>query len=186
MLILVRHGRTSANAAGVLQGRSDLPLDEVGMAQAVAAAAAVGPIDRVVSSPLRRARETAARFGQAVAIDERWVEIDYGEYEGRPMREVPDDEWLRWRTEKHYVSSGGESLGQVEARVRDACEELAADAVNRNVVVVSHVSPIKAAVAWALGVDVLVAWRCHLDQAAICRVAIRSDGPVLMSFNESP
>ena len=54
------------------------------------------------------------------------------------------------------------------------------------VVVVSHVSPIKAAVAWALGASVDIAWRSHLDQASICRIDVRSQGPVLITFNETP
>ena len=58
------------------------------------------------------------------------------------------------------------------------------DARDRTVVVVSHVSPIKAAVAWALGVGPEVAWRSHLDPASITRIAIGPAGPVLRTFNE--
>jgi len=54
-----------------------------------------------------------------------------------------------------------------------------------DVVIVSHVSPIKAAVAWALGGDIAMSFRCHLDQAAVCRVVVGAGGaPVLRSFNE--
>ena len=60
MLIIVRHGRTAANASGLLLGRADPELDELGRRQAAAVAAALPPVDRVVASPLRRAQETAA------------------------------------------------------------------------------------------------------------------------------
>ncbi len=77
MLIVVRHGRTAANAAGLLLGRQDPPLDLLGIEQAGRLAAEVGHADRVVSSPLRRARETAAAFDATVEIDERWAELDW-------------------------------------------------------------------------------------------------------------
>jgi broad specificity phosphatase PhoE len=66
MLILLRHGRTKANAGGLLQGRIDLELDDLGQQQAQAAAAAIGKADRVIASPLVRAQQTAAAFGQPV------------------------------------------------------------------------------------------------------------------------
>jgi alpha-ribazole phosphatase len=69
--------------------------------------------------------------------------------------------------------------------VRAACEALVGRAARENVVVVSHVSPIKSAVAWALGVEIGISFNCHLDQAAVCRIAIRGDRPVLQSFNET-
>ncbi|MEY4372594.1 MAG: hypothetical protein RL219_1363, partial [Actinomycetota bacterium] len=83
MLILVRHGRTSANAAGLLQGRMDLPLDTVGVTQAEQLGLAFGGVERVISSPLLRARETALRISDSIEIDQRWQEIAYGAYEGR-------------------------------------------------------------------------------------------------------
>jgi broad specificity phosphatase PhoE len=62
---------------------------------------------------------------------------------------------------------------------------LVAPARDADVAVVSHVSPIKAAVAWALGSGVEMAWRSHLSQASICRIEMRSTGPVLTAFNET-
>jgi bisphosphoglycerate-dependent phosphoglycerate mutase len=87
MLILLRHGQTEVNAGGRLQGRIDAPLTALGREQAVAAAAGlgrIGPPTRVVSSPLRRARETAEAFGLPVEVDERWIELDYGDLDGVP------------------------------------------------------------------------------------------------------
>ena len=186
MLILLRHGRTASNAAGLLLGRDDPPLDEVGAAQAAAAAAVLGDVARVVSSPLQRARQTAEFLGRPVTVDDRWIELDYGEFEGRPFAEVPAETWGRWRSDPGFRPPGGESLADVGARVRAACEELLDEAADADVVVVSHVSPIKAAVAWAVGAGDDLAWRLHLDPAAITRVTLGPRGPVLRSFNEVP
>ena len=184
MLILVRHGQTPANAAGLLLGRADQPLTQLGQRQAVAAASAVSSPARVLSSPLARATATAGAIGQPVQVDERWIELDYGVFDQAAWDDVPREVWDRWRSDPDFAPPGGESVTALGGRVRSACEALAAEAAHADVVVVSHVSPIKAAVAWALGVDELVAFRMHLDVAAICRIAIGPDGPVLRSFND--
>ncbi|HET6685834.1 MAG TPA: histidine phosphatase family protein [Jiangellaceae bacterium] len=184
MLYLVRHGQTAANAAGLLLGRADPPLTDLGRRQARAIADALPAPARVVSSPLSRARDTAAAFGQRVEIDERWVEMDYGELDGRPVGYVSAEVWSRWRADPAFAPSGGESLTAVGDRVRSACTELAESADGRDVVVVSHVSPIKAAIAWALGVTDAVAWRMFVEDAAVARVEIGPPAPVLRSFNE--
>ena len=188
VLILVRHGRTPANAAGLLQGRLDQDLDDHGRLQATAVAAYVQSwcdVDLVVSSPLKRAQQTAAAFGSAVDTDTRWLELSYGEYEGTPHTDVPSEVWQRWRADPHFTPTGGESLATLDQRVRSACEDVAERAAAENVVVVSHVSPMKSAVAWALGVGVDISFNCHLDQAAVCRIAFRGDRPILQTFNET-
>lgn len=184
VLYLVRHGRTTANAGGLLQGRTDLPLDTIGHKQAQAIAALVGPVDTVISSPLERARQTAEQFGRPIAVDERWIEVAYGEYESVPVGDVPADVWESWRTDRNFRSVGGESFGELEARVRSACDELCDRIVAEDIVVVSHVSPIKAAVAWALSAPLEIMFHCHLAQASVCRVTIGRFGPLLESFNE--
>ena len=183
MLLLARHGRTAANAGGLLQGRVDLPLDETGRAQAAALAAVVGGARRVVTSPLRRARETAEAFGLPVTVDERWVELDYGEWDQRPVTSVPEETWRVWRSDPDFAPPGGESLADLGRRVRAACEDLKEEAVADDIVVVSHVSPIKAAVAWALDVTDLVSWRLHLDVASLSRIAVRPSGPAVLLYN---
>ncbi len=178
VLILVRHGRTPANAAGLLQGRLDQDLDDHGCAQAAAVAEYVRSwceVAAVVASPLKRAQQTAAEFGLPVETDDRWLELSYGEYEGTPHSEVPSEVWERWRDDPHFTPAGGESLAALDVRVRAACVDLVERAARENVVVVSHVSPMKSAVAWALGVDVGISFNCHLDHAR----------PVLYTFNET-
>jgi broad specificity phosphatase PhoE len=185
MLVLVRHGRTQVNAAGRLLGRDDPPLDEIGELQAPATAKLVGPVDRVVASPLLRTRATAAAFGLPIETDDRWLELDYGEWEGRPVGDVPADEWSRWRADLDFAPPGGESLRAVGERVRAACAELAEDAVDRTVVVVTHVSPLKAAIAWALGVGDETSWRCFVAPGSVSRIRVGVAGPTLVSFNET-
>lgn len=184
VLILLRHGRTRLNALGRLQGRVDEPLDDVGLAQAAAAAARIGPVDEVISSPLLRAQQTAAAFGQPVITDERWVELSYGVYEGAPHADVPSEAWAQWQLDPSWVPEGGEALSTLDARVRGACDDLRDRWQGREVLVVTHVSPIKAAVAWALGVGIEISWRAHLSHATVCRIDMRRAGPVLFSFNE--
>jgi broad specificity phosphatase PhoE len=190
VLILVRHGQTAANASGLLLGRLDVELDERGREQAARLAAVVGrPGVRVVSSPLRRARDTAAAIaasaGTTVEVDERWVEIDYGSHDGTPLSEVPAQLWARWREDPDFAPEGGESLAAVGRRVAAACEALAPGAAAGDVVVVSHVSPIKAAVVWALGTATPTVWRMFVAVASVTRIAIGDRGPVLHSFNET-
>ena len=185
VLILVRHGRTEANREGLLLGRSDPPLDDVGRHQAIAVAKLFHQVDRVITSPLLRARQTADALGIAYDIDERWVELDYGAFDGRRAGDLGSDVWERWRADPAYVPAGGESLEAMGARVMAACEELVEEATTRDVVVVSHVSPIKAAVAWALDVGASTAWRTHLDNASVTRIRVNSRGPTLWSFNET-
>ena len=194
-LVVVRHGRTDANARGVLLGRSDPSLDELGRRQAEALAAVLaggrfGPVGAVVSSPLARTLETAERtaevLGLPVRVDERLIEIDYGEYEGVPVGGLPVETWQEWQADLDFRPPGGESLAELGRRVRECCQEWAADgSAGKTVVMVSHVSPIKAVAAWALGVDDRVAWRAHLDPASITQVLLRGDRPVLSLFNET-
>jgi broad specificity phosphatase PhoE len=186
LLILVRHGRTAANASGVLLGRADPPLDDVGEVQAAALAASLPAPAVLVTSPLLRARQTAAAFGSVTTVDERWIELDYGDLDGQPLADLPGEIWDRWRTDVEFTPPGGESLLALGARVRAACEGLSAAAKDGDgdVVVVTHVSPIKAALAWALGVGEEVAWRTFVAPASITRIGIGPRGPVLHSFNE--
>jgi broad specificity phosphatase PhoE len=186
MLILVRHGQVAANARGLLLGRSDPPLTETGYRQACALAKVLPRPARVVSSPLLRARQTAAVLvdGGDVEVDRRWIEMDYGDLDGQPATALPERMWRAWWQDPHFVPAGGESVAAVGERVREACVELADEAARGDVVIVSHVSPIKAALAWALGVSDEVAWRMYLLDAAVCRVDTSGPHPLLLAFNE--
>ena len=184
VLIVVRHGRTEANQSGLLLGRADPALDSYGHRQAAALADALAPVDRVVASPLRRTHQTAEAFGRPIEVDERWIELDYGEWDGRPVADVPAETWAAWRADADYAPPGGESLAQLGARVHAALDELASQAADTTIVVVTHVSPVKATLAWALGVGHEVAWRSFVATASVTRVAVGPGGPSLHGFND--
>jgi len=193
MLILVRHGESTGNAAGLLAGRVEVPLTERGRGQARSVGRSLHGVTRMIASPLGRARATAEALGLGlpVEIDDRWVEVDYGEYDGRPLGEVPAATWAEWRADPHFRPPGGETLAEVGARVREACGELfAVDGAGArgagDVVVVSHVSPIKAATCWALGLPDEGAWRLYLATASVTRIAHGPGGIVLHAFNDTP
>ena len=186
MLYVVRHGRTAHNAARRLLGRLDVPLDEVGrrQAQALGRVPALSGAARVVSSPLQRALDTAAAIGPPVSVDERWAEIDYGIFDGCELPGAAEL-WEGWDRDLAYQPEGGESLAELGRRVRRACDDLWQEAAEVDVVVVSHVSPIKAAVAWALGVGDEICWRTFLDTASITVIGPGRRGPTLRSFNDT-
>jgi probable phosphoglycerate mutase len=192
VLILVRHGESVANAQGLLLGRTDAELTETGRAQAAAVPTLFErPVVEVRSSPLSRAVDTAELLGLGVpvAADERWIEVDYGEFECQPLGDIPADVWRKWQRDRDFRPVDGETLAEVDARIAGACEELfakdgsGARRPDGDVVIVSHVTPIKAAVAWALGTPDLY-WRLYLRTASVTRISWNRDAPILHGFNE--
>ena len=194
MLVLVRHGRTVWNRERRFVGRSDVSLDEHGRAQARAAGAAIGAVAELRTSPLSRARETAALLGTGLepTVDDAFVELDYGELEGTLVADADPSLWRSLREDPSAPMPGGESLADVQGRVDAALEGLfghdgtGARRRDADVVVVSHVSPIKAAVAWALDARPDVALRLRLDNGSITRIGWGTTGPVVVSYNLVP
>ena len=125
-LWVVRHGQTAWALAKRHTGLTDVPLTEVGEAGArrLAAALAATPFDRVVSSPLQRARRTAELAGFSdVEVDPRALEWDYGDYEGLTRAEI--SRWVPdWRPFEHPQMPGGENLSQVAARADSLLADL--------------------------------------------------------------
>ncbi len=185
MLLIVRHGRTVANATGLLQGRVDNPLDVEGLRQAERIRTALSSIEVVVSSPLQRALQTAEPLGLPCRVDERWVELDYGEWDEKPISEITKEQWARWRSDSSFAPPGGESLEELDRRVAEGCQDLLLEAEESNVAVFTHVSPIKSAVSWALGADKQISWNLNVGQAQITRIAVKDGRPVLTSFNDT-
>jgi broad specificity phosphatase PhoE len=190
MLVLVRHGRTTWNREGRLVGRSDVELDDVGRHQARALGARLDAVRELRTSPLQRATETARLLGVGEpVVDEAFVELDYGEDEGRLVADVDAATWRAVRDDPATRWPGGESLADVQGRVAAACASLfASDGAGArrddgDVVVVSHVSPIKAAVAWALGADATVALRLRLDNGSRTTIGWGRGAPVLIAYN---
>ena len=188
MIVFARHGQTAPNRDGLVLGRADPELTEEGHKQAELLAVALRgePVAAILSSPLLRARQTAEAIGEACGVpvegDDRLIEIDWGAWEGRATGSLAKSDVDRWKAEDGTAPEG-ESLDSLSLRVESFCrEQLDQDGL---VVAVSHVSPIKAAAAWALGVDGTVAWRMFLGLASITRVGQGKANPVLLSFNET-
>jgi broad specificity phosphatase PhoE len=171
----------------------DSPLTEKGAEQAARLGELIAdgrPVARVVASPLKRAVDTAEALGLGipVEIDQRWVEVDYGRFDGERLKDVPSAVWRSWRADPEYRPDEGETLAELGVRVRQACEELFAEEgkgarADEDIIVVSHVSPIKAAVGWALGAGDSIAWRLWLANASLTVIGWGSDGPVLRRYN---
>ena len=192
ILILLRHARTPNNAQALLQGQSDSPLDKVGWEQAAVVGGALRErwaVDRVVVSSRRRTQQTARAGGlgeMPTMIDDRWVEIDFGAYDDRRIRDVMAELATAWADDAGYVPPGGESMAQLHQRVGDAVAEIAEEAVTRNIVVVTHATPIKSATAWLLGGDAAMIMRLRVGLASVTAFAPLAHGLVLTDFNWCP
>ncbi len=175
-----------------MQGQFDSPLDKVGLRQAAVAGRALldrWPVDRVVSSSLQRTRQTAAaaRLGELpTAIDDRWMEIDFGAYDDHSIGEVMAELGAAWAADSEYVPPGGESMGDLHRRVGAALDELAEPARTENVVVVTHATPIKSAVTWLLGGTAEMIMRLRVNLASVTAFGDTPYGWVLTEFNWTP
>lgn len=180
-IYICRHGRTEANASGLLLGRADPALDPSGVEQAAAIAAALPAGATVYSSPLQRCLLTASAYADDIIVDDRLIELDYGDLDLMPLAEVPAETWKQWRADTSFAPPNGESLQQLFDRVSAFLDEISQ--VEGDVALFSHVSPIKAAMAWALGCGVEISWRSHVAQASISVVEVSGRGPSLHAFN---
>ncbi|MFJ1548191.1 bifunctional RNase H/acid phosphatase [Streptomyces sp. NPDC088246] len=189
--VLLRHGETALTPEKRFSGSggSDPELSATGRHQAERIAqslAARGTIEEIVSSPLRRCRETAAavaaRLGLEVRIEDGLRETDFGAWEGLTFAEVrerygPDlDAWLT--SAKAAPTGGGESFAEVARRVAATRDRLTARYAGRTVLLVTHVTPIKTLVRLALGAPPEAMFRMELSAASVSAVAYYSDGNV--------
>jgi broad specificity phosphatase PhoE/ribonuclease HI len=182
---LLRHGQTEHTPERRFSGSSDLPLSELGRAEARAAALSLKDrgIDAIVSSPLRRCRETAGAaadvLGLPVHVDDDLRELDFGEWEGLTRDEAMGRNPLALRRffgATDVRAPGGESIADVSTRVARARQRILREHAGETVLVVSHVTPIKLLLAAGLGVGDDVVHRVFLEAASLCTVAWSSDG----------
>ncbi len=193
-IFLVRHGETAHNKQMRYVGIRDEPLTENGKHQAHRAAEALSqlPIGLVVSSPLRRAGETAALIREACGVelrlDSRLAEGSFGSWEGLTRTEVlslgPREAALlsRWESDPSFAPPGGESLESVQKRMIQLGKELRSELSDSWIVLVSHVGPIKALIAAALEIPLQASRRLFLDP---CTISVLEWGahPFLRLFN---
>jgi probable phosphomutase (TIGR03848 family) len=198
-VILVRHGRTTANASGVLAGRTPgVKLDETGQQQAVRTGErlAVVPLVAVVSSPLERCRQTAkailkAREGEVATMTEKGItECDYGAWQGRPLKDLAKEPL--WKTVQTQPSAAvfpdGESMETMQHRSVDAVRRLdaafeAEHGPGAVWVAVSHGDIIKSVLADALGMHLDLFQRIHVDPASVSIVRYTDTRPYVLASN---
>jgi ribonuclease H / adenosylcobalamin/alpha-ribazole phosphatase len=193
--VLLRHGQTPMSVQKRYAGRSDVPLTDVGVQQAAAAAKrlASAGLGVIVTSPLLRAAQTAqevaAVTGAAVVTDEGFRETDFGAWEGLTFAEVRERwpaEVTAWLADPEVAPPGGESFTDVSMRVTAALHRVLAAREGQTVLIVSHVTPIKTLVTAALLAPPAALYRMHLDVAALSEIDWYADGPaVLRTFNDT-
>jgi len=202
-VILVRHGRTTANASGTLAGRlPGVKLDQtgVGQAEAMAERLASVPLAAIVSSPLERCRQTARILHRsqvatrpatpAVRTERGITECDYGDWSGRPIKDLAKEKlWSLVQTQPSAAAfPGGEPMTAMQARAVAAVRRLDAaleaehgpDAVW---VAVSHGDIIKSVLADALGLHLDLFQRLHVDPASASIVRYTATRPYVLATN---
>lgn len=188
--LLLRHGQTALSVERRFSGRGDAALTDFGIEQARAVAARVrnvSTVEAIVSSPLRRARQTADILAEALNLpvcdDPALAETDFGAWEGLTLTEVRERypaEVDGWFASVEVAPPGGESFALTERRVRGAMERLRRDHPAAGVVVVSHVSPIKTLLRLALDAPPHSLYRMQLDLTGMSEIDWYPDGAAVV------
>ena len=204
-LVLVRHGVTDHTIGKRFSGglaSANPPLNEEGRAQARATGEWLAPLaddfDVVISSPVRRTRETAEIVAEHLRLDieveDGIAEMEFGSWDGLSFTEVQErfpDDLSAWLGDLDAAPHGGESLRTVQKRVLEGRDRILEQYAGRTVVAVSHVTPIKVIVAEAMGASLDGVYRMELGPASVTVVsyATTPDGevrPYLRLFNGRP
>jgi probable phosphomutase (TIGR03848 family) len=194
LFLLVRHGLTPTTGK-ILPGRAPgLHLADTGQAQAQAAAdriAALKQVDAIYSSPLERARETAAPIaktrGLKVHADKGLLECNFGEWTGAELKKLMKlPEWgTVLRAPSTFRFPGGESFTEMQGRMVNTIDRLRAAHQGGVVVCVSHADTIKAAVAHAMGTHIDLFQRIVISPCSITAIAYSPGGPVVLTVNST-
>jgi len=176
-LLIVRHPETVANVTGRLVGRGDSPFTAEGQLQArrlPAKLAAFAP-DEVWTSPLHRARIVAEKAAALAAvplrIDDRLLELDFGDAEGMTFDELTAAGMpFNYRSAEEPVAPGGESRGSIERRVAEIADELTSR--DGRFVVVAHGGVVRAMLVRVLGLSHTDVWAFHVHNAQLATVRV--------------
>lgn len=192
-ILLIRHA-THSDLGSRLSGRSrGGSLSAVGYTQAHAIARylAEGRLDRIETSPVTRARETAAilssRTGVPVAVAPALDEIDFGEWEGRAFAELEDDpRWRDWNAARSVATApDGESMASVQSRALAHIADTAKSTTGTVIAMVTHCDVIRAVVAGVLGLSLDNLLRFSVDPASVTRLEVGTWGAKVCSINEA-
>lgn len=194
-ILLLRHGRSTANGDGVLAGRTPgVGLDPAGLDQAAAVVDRLAgvPIDRIVSSPQERCRLTVSPLaharGLSVDVDERLAEVDYGDWAGRRLTDLSDEPlWkaVQWAPTT-VTFPGGEAMVEAASRAVRAARELAPAAGDGGITVLcTHGDIISAILADALGVHFDLFQRIVVSPASASVISYTPLRPLVLCSNHT-
>ena len=193
--ILLRHGETPLSAEKRFAGVGEIPLTDLGVQQARAAAKALAsrPVDAIVCSPLKRTRQTAQEVADVIGVpvhpEDGFRETDFGDWEGYTFAEIRERwpaELDSWLADPSVAPPHGESFTAVARRVQTARDKLLVRHRRQTVLVVSHVTPIKLLVRSALEAPPSSLYRMYLEVSSLSEIDWYADGPaVLKSFNDT-
>ncbi len=184
MIYILRHGQTAKNRDNLLQGRSNVPLNDAGLQQAEAVRDSFRSegirFDAVYSSPLIRAVQTAEiAAGDAFPIitDERLIEMDYGPYEGMDLQNPAPEVLEFFRDFVHNPAPDGmEQLQDVVARLGSFLEEIREEAAGRNILVSTHAIAMKGALEYLTPGSDGSYWSKYIGNCAIYAVDLGENG----------
>jgi probable phosphoglycerate mutase len=186
MIVLVRHGATEWSTSRRHTGRTDIPLTEEGRAQAAALRPVLAELhpDRVLTSPLSRARDTCelAGFGDRAEPDDRLLEWDYGDAEGRTTAEIRDEIDPEWSVWTHPIA-GAEPLASVAARVDALIADLRAPGDDAVTLVFAHAHLLRIVGARWCGLDATAGQHLVLDPASTSVLGWERETPVIERWN---
>ena len=190
-LLLIRHAANDLIGRAIAGRREGVHLNAAGRRQALLLAEELWrwPIARVIASPLDRTRETAGpiagRRDLEVEVRPEFSEIDFGEWTGLTFEELDRQElWKRWNQERSQVRiPGGEMIGEVQQRMVQGIERVAAEAPDATVAIVSHGDPIKTAVAYYIGQSLDRLIRLEISLASVSTLELGPGGGRVMGVN---
>ncbi len=183
MIYIIRHGQTEKNRAKLLQGRSDVPLNDEGVRQALEVAeklAAEGIVfDRIYTSPLTRAVQTAEIVAGHVphTVDPRLIEMDYGPYEGMDLRNPAPEVMTFFRDfVNNKAPKGMEELSHVVSRLGEFLEDIREEAADKNILISTHAIAMKGALEYLMPASRGSWWSRYIGNCAVFRIGFDGKG----------
>ena len=183
MIYIIRHGETAMNSRHVLQGRSDFPLNDRGIAQAEAAARRLAGMgvrfDRVFSSPLRRTIQTAGIVAPGVTVeaDDRLIEMEYGPYEGMSLADPAPEALEFFKDFAHNPAPEGmEPLQEVVGRLGSFLEDVRELAARDDILVSTHAIAMKGALEYLTPDSAGGYWSTYIGNCAVYVCEVDADG----------
>jgi broad specificity phosphatase PhoE len=194
-VILVRHGQTAWNKEEIFRGRMDIDLDDVGIQQAKLLSQSLNKlhINAVYSSPLKRALNTAtiiANYNELeVNIDDHFIDINYGNWEGKSLNEVKEtfkDLYQKWTKDPHLLRiPNGETLDEVRIRAVAGLNQIMPKHKDETIVIVSHRVVNKVLICALLGLDNSCFWQIKQDTGCFSIFNYEDNNFILTLHNES-